>query len=207
MTTPFRTQAGSEELVPGLEVTYDLIICHNDGLVFHDHYISPALRLRMLVQLLTASDVVASAVDATRASEVHEMCRSRSSHWESAPDAVVNAIAKLCRRWGVQVYLSTTKKTTAAPRRLYSVITEYGPGQSVAEHFATRQARRASLIERAETFFDAPDRIPEHALARDERLAALVAMLLTPMTITLTEFALDQTDGVYKPIGPLLPIQ
>lgn len=204
--TAIGTQVDSDELVPGPDTTYDLVICHNDRIVFHDHYTSPAFRLRMCEQLLTASDVVAGVVDAARANEIHELYQSHVSKWETAPDAVVNVISKLCRRWGIQIYMSTTKKKTAAPAVLYSVITQYGPGQTVAEHFPTRQARRASLIERAETFFDAPGHIPERVLSDDHRLAALVATFLMPATVILTESALDEADSVYKPSGRPLRI-
>lgn len=204
--TTIGTQVDSDELVPGPDTTYDLVICHNDRIIFHDHYPSPAFRLRMCEQLLTASDVVAGVVDAARANEIHELYQSHVSQWETASDAVVNAISKLCRRWGVQIYMSTTKKKTAAPAVLYSVVTQYGPGQNVAEHFPTRQARRASLIERAESFFDAPGHIPERVLSDDQRLAALVATFLMPATVILTESALDDADNVYKPSGRPLPI-
>lgn len=200
------TQADSDELAPGPDATYDLVICHEDRIVFHDHYVSPAFRLRMLPQLLTASDVVAEAVDAARANEVHELYQSLSAQWESSPDAVVNAIAKLCRQWGLQIYVSTTKKKTAAPAVLYSVITQYGPGQAVAEHFPTREARRASLIERADTFFRAPGSIPELVLSDEQRLAALVGAFLMPATVLLTESAMDEAAGYYKPSGRPLPI-
>lgn len=204
--TAIGTQVDSDELVPGPDTTYDLVICHNDRIVFHDHYTSPAFRLRMCEQLLTASDVVAGVVDAARANEIHELYQSHVSQWETAPDAVVNVISKLCRRWGIQIYMSTTKKKSAAPAVLYSVITQYGPGQTVAEHFPTGQARRTSLIERAETFFDAPGHIPERVLSDDQRLAALVATFLMPATVVLTESALDDANNVYKPSGRPLPI-
>lgn len=204
--TAIGTQVDSDKLVPGPDTTYDLVICHNDRIVFHDHYTSPAFRLRMCEQLLTASDVVAGVVDAARANEIHELYQSHVSQWETAPDAVVNVISKLCRRWGIQIYMSTTKKKTAAPAVLYSVITQYGPGQTVAEHFPTRQARRTSLIERAETFFDASGHIPERVLSDDHRLAALVATFLMPATVVLTESALDDANNVYKPSGRPLPI-
>ncbi|MFE5864300.1 hypothetical protein [Streptomyces virginiae] len=42
------TQGDSDELVPGPLATYDLIICHQDRIVFHDHYESPEQRLRCL---------------------------------------------------------------------------------------------------------------------------------------------------------------
>ncbi|MCQ6272024.1 hypothetical protein M8J71_16255 [Pseudarthrobacter sp. R1] len=199
-------QAGSEELVPGPDSAYDLVICHDDRIVFHDHYPSPAFRLRMCAQLLTASDVVLGAIDASAANEVHELYQSSSGQWESAPDSVVNAIAKLCRRWGVQVYVSTTRKKTEVPAALYSVITEYGPGQTVAEHFTSREARRASLIERADMFFSSRGSIPERVLADEQRLAALVGAFLMPATVLLTEALLDEADGHYKPSGRPLPI-
>lgn len=203
--TSTRTEIGSEELEPGLEASYDLIICHQDRIIFHDHYASPALRLRMLAQLLTVSDVV----DASRAVEVTELHGSMSEQWNTAPDQVVNAIAKLCRRWGVHVYVSTTRKRSAAPETLYSVVSDYGCGPVIAEHFANRAARQRSLVERADQFFDAPGRIPERVLADDARLAALLSALLMPATVSLTEAALDHADEepLYRPSGTPLPIR
>ncbi|WP_371793114.1 hypothetical protein OG285_32815 [Streptomyces sp. NBC_01471] len=42
------TQGDSDELVCGPPATYDLIICHQDRIVFHDHYDSPQQRPRCL---------------------------------------------------------------------------------------------------------------------------------------------------------------
>ncbi|MEU7318365.1 hypothetical protein [Streptomyces sp. NPDC007083] len=83
--TSIGTQADSDEPASGPDSTYDLIICRDDRIVFHDRYDSPAFRLRMLVQLLTVSDIVASAVNAFRANEIHELHQSRSSQWSTRP--------------------------------------------------------------------------------------------------------------------------
>ncbi|WP_327357849.1 hypothetical protein [Streptomyces sp. NBC_01304] len=61
---------------------------------------------------------------------------------------------------GVQLYASATTKKSTAPKTLFSVITEYGPGETLAEHF-----------------FTAPGRIPEIVLADEQRLAARVTAL------------------------------
>lgn len=103
--------------------------------------------------------------------------------------------------------MSATTKKSAAPKTLYSVITKYGPGQTVAEHFPDPVSRTASLIERAEHFFTVPGHIPEIVLADEQRLAALVATLLMPATVTLTEAVLDEGEGVYRPDSSVLPIR
>lgn len=36
--TAIGTQGDSDELASGPPATYDLIICHQDRIVFHDHY-------------------------------------------------------------------------------------------------------------------------------------------------------------------------
>lgn len=207
--TSMRSHVGSDELAPDPESSYDLIICHDDRIVFHDHYASPALRLRMLAQLLTLSDVVADAVDASRAGDVSRLHESMADQWSTAPDHVANAIAKLCRTWGVNVYVSTTRKRSAAPEAIFSVVTDYGSGQVIAEHFPSSQARRSSLIERADQCFDAPGRIPERVLSDDARLAALLSALLMPASITLTEAVRDDSgDGpLYRPSGTPLSIR
>ncbi|MFJ2420197.1 hypothetical protein [Streptomyces brevispora] len=46
--TALGTQGDSDEPAPGPLATYDLIICHQDRIVFHDHYESPEQRLRCL---------------------------------------------------------------------------------------------------------------------------------------------------------------
>ncbi|WP_424863069.1 hypothetical protein [Streptomyces sp. MMS24-I29] len=185
-----------DELTP--ETTYDLIICNGDRIAFHDHYENPQFRLRMCIKLLTSAGTFAGVIDAARAARVHELYESRTEHWTSAPDSVVDEAAKLCRRWGVQIYVSTTRKKSAAPAVLYSVTTEYGPDQSVAEHFPDRESRTASLIERAEHFFAAPGHIPAIVLSDEQRLAALVTTFLMPATVTLGESVLDETTGIYR---------
>lgn len=53
------TQGDSDKPAPGPHTTYDLIICHEDRIVFHDHYEAPEQRLRMCVGILTNSDALA----------------------------------------------------------------------------------------------------------------------------------------------------
>ncbi|WP_030894302.1 hypothetical protein [Streptomyces sp. NRRL F-5053] len=92
----------------GDEPTYDLVICRDSRFVLHDRYDSPASRLRVLVQLLTTSDVVDGSIDIPRRHEILKLHQSRSAQWNTAPDAVVDAITELCRCWGVQIYRWTT---------------------------------------------------------------------------------------------------
>lgn len=199
------TRVDSDGLAPGPRTTYDLIVCRDDRVVFHDHYATPQQRLSVCIGILTTADTLANTITAERAARIHELHQAHVAQWQADPDAVVNTIAKLCRAWGVQLYVSTTKKRSTAPRALYSVITDYGRGQIVAEHFPDRQARATSLIERAEQFFAAPGYIPDSVLRHERRLAALVATLLMPATVTLTESALDEDNGVYRPTGTPLP--
>lgn len=203
------TSLRTDEVELGTEAAYDLIICHDHRIVFHDHYASPALRLRMLVQLLELSDVVSSAVNGDRVHEIRSLHQSMHEQSAVQPDQVVNAIAKTCRRWGIQIYVSTTRKRSAAPQTLYSVVTDYGSGQIVAEHFADAKSRRASLIERVDQCLDAPGHIPKRALSDDARLAALLSALLLPASVSLTESVLDESgqQPLYRPSGALLPIR
>ncbi|MFG3403766.1 hypothetical protein [Streptomyces sp. NPDC048142] len=103
--------------------------------------------------------------------------------------------------------MSATAKKSAAPKTLYSVITEYGPGQTVAERFPDRMARTASRIERAEHFFTSPGHIPKIVLADEQRLVALVATLLMPATVTLTKSMLNEDEGVYRPDSSVFSIR
>ncbi|WP_326742873.1 MULTISPECIES: hypothetical protein [unclassified Streptomyces] len=199
-------QGNSDELTPSLLTTYDLIICHENRIVFHEHYESPEQRQRACVWVLMESGVLAGIVTSDRSvwiMELHssliEQQQTRPPGDRATPDEIVDALAEACREWDVQLYMSTTAKKSGAPRTLYSVITEYGPGQTVAEHFTDRESRTASLIERAEHFFASPGNIPAVVLSDEQRLAALVATLLMPATVTLTESVLDETEGVYRP--------
>ncbi|MFC9756707.1 hypothetical protein [Streptomyces sp. NPDC056921] len=193
----------SDELAPSPLTTYDLIICHQDRIVFHDYYESTEQRLRMCVWLLMNSDVLAGIITSDRAVWIQEL-HSSYIVWDqtglpelrATSDEIVNALAEVCREWGVHLYMSTTAKRTTAPQTLYSVITDYGPGQTVAEHFTDRGSRTASLIERAEHFFASPGHIPAVVRSDEQRLAALIATFLMPATVTLTESVLDETKDV-----------
>lgn len=85
--------------------------------------------------------------------------------------------------------MSATAKKSAASKTLYSVITEYGPGQTVAEHC-----------------FTSPGYIPKIVLADEQRLAAPVATLLMA-TVALTKSVLNEDEGVYRPDSSVLPIR
>ncbi|MCX5103451.1 hypothetical protein [Streptomyces sp. NBC_00439] len=198
-------QSDSDELTPSPLTTYDLIICHDDRIVFHDHYKSPEERQHVCLWVLMESEVLAGIITGDRSvwiKELHssfiEQQETRPPEGRATPDEIVDALAEVCREWDVQLYMSTTAKKGGAPRMLYSVLTEYRPGQTVAEHFTDRGSRTASLIERAEHFFASPGNIPAVVLSDEQRLAALVATLLMPATVTLTESVLDETENVYR---------
>lgn len=91
-----------------------------------------------------------------------------------------------------------TDPAPLAPVRLFSAITDYGHGHMAAEHYPTAEARRISLAERAETYFSRSGCIPEHVLADERRLAALLSSFLMPAVVSLTESELDGTN--YRPI-------
>jgi hypothetical protein len=206
----------SDELIESRFATYDLIICHDNQIVFRDQYETREKRLSQCIGILTGSDLLTGPITAERASLIHELRDLHVAQGRTDPDRVVNEIAELCRRWGVQVYESTTSrrsyeaiasKRVRAPQVLFSVITEYSPGQTIAEHFPDRESRTASLVDRAEQFFAAPGQIPDLVLSDEQRLAALVATFLTPATIALTESALDEADGVYRPTDIPTPLR
>ncbi|MFJ2420199.1 hypothetical protein [Streptomyces brevispora] len=168
----------------------------------------------MCVGILTDSDVLADIITATRAAQIRDLHNAYITQRQSnlqelcaTPDEAVNALVKLCREWNLQLYASTTAKKSAAPKTLYSVITKYEPGQAVAEHFPDRMARTASLIKRAEHSLTSPGHIPMTVLADEQRLAALVATLLMPATVTLTRSTLNENEGVYRPESSVLPIR
>lgn len=203
--TETSTRTESTEFADPCE-TFDLIVLHRDRIVFHDHYDDPQQRLRMCVSLLTQSDVLPSGtIDSLLAAQILCVANARIADWSTEPDTVLNAVSKLCRSEGVNIYVSTTRKKTAAPAVLYSVVTEYGSGQTIAEHFPTREARRCSLIERADNFFAAAGCIPDLVLADEQRLAALVGTFIMPATVLLTESVL-KASGHYEPLGRQLPI-
>lgn len=188
------------------EATHDLIIFRGDRIVFHDHCDTPRQRLELCVRLLTCAEDFRQ-VDPREVQAV--MHRPR---FDEDPDIVLNEIAKLCRRWDVNIYVSTTRKRPARsaqtqPERLFSVITDYGSGHVISEHFTTRRLRRDELVARAEQFFDGPARLPEAVLTDDNRLAALIAAFLAPATVSLTESVRDPSGSRYMPAGGPLPVR
>ena len=204
--TTVESRDNSDALAGAPDSTYDLIVLHRDRIVFHDHCDSPQQRLRLCIAQLTCADIF-TMVDAY---EVNALVRSMPG---TPPDPVLDAVAQMCRRWGVNIYASTTHKKPAVPSltgppMLYSVITDYGPGvgRTIAEHFLTRDARHASLVQRAETFFPGPGHLPEMVLTNDQRLASLLGAFLLPANITLTEAAWSDSTGMYVPSGCLLPV-
>ncbi|MFB6724916.1 hypothetical protein ACFCV3_32365 [Kribbella sp. NPDC056345] len=200
------------EFIESPHATYDLIICHDNRIIFRGHYETRQKRLDQCIGVLTSSDLLAGTITPERASMIHEL---HHAHASANPDRVINNIAELCRRWDIQVYECTTSRRSyqhpasqhaGAPQVLYSVITVYGPGQTIAEHFPSRESRTASLVDRAEHFFATPGQIPDLVLADEQRLAALVATFLMPATIALTESVLGKADGVYRPTGIASPL-
>ena len=196
----------ADALVDDPGSTYDLIVLHRDRIVFHDHAGSPKERLRMCTALLTGGGTY-PMVDA---GEINTLVRSRPS---APPDLVLDSVAKLCRRWGVNIYASTTHKKPATPllngpAMLFSVITDYGPGagRTIAEHFPSREARHAGLLQRVGTFFPGHGKQPGISSDDEQRLASLLGALLTPANIMLTESAWNETSGMYAPAGRLLRV-
>lgn len=193
------------------DATYDLIILNQGRLAFHDHHDTPQARLDRAVTQLTAVDTF-SVVDGTEVLRIyneHISVRSQGGHTDA--DVVLDSIAKLCRRWQIDIYLSTTHKRAhsshrIAPATLYSVVTEYAPGKLVVEHFPTQKARHTDLIERAGQFIDPSEALPHLVLGDELRLAAFLSSRLTPALITLTESTLDDSDGVYRPVDSQLLI-
>ncbi|QNE18104.1 hypothetical protein F1D05_09650 [Kribbella qitaiheensis] len=213
--TAIDTHSGPDELIERPPATYDLIICCDDQILFRDHYETREKRLSQCVGILTGSDLLTTTITAERASLIHERRDVHATQGSDNPDLVVKEIAELCHRWGVQIYAGTTSKRNrdtagsepgAVPGVLYSVITEYGPGQIAAEHFPDRESRIAGLVDRAEQFFATPGQIPDFVLSDEKRLAALVATFLMPAAISLTESVLDESDGVYRPTGIASPL-
>lgn len=73
---------------------------------------------------------------------------------------------------GCPVHESTTSRRSCetiasnritAPQVLFSVVTKYGSGQTIAEHFPGHDSRSAGLVDRAEQFYAAPGQIPDLA--------------------------------------------
>ncbi len=103
--------------------------------------------------------------------------------------------------------IALTPRNPLAPATLYSVITDYGDGQVIAEHFPNRHARLESLADRAEQFFTRPGCIPQGALGDERWLAGIVAAFLTPATVSLAQSVLDSGTGSYKPSDVSLSVR
>lgn len=200
-----RVDSFSQDAQP-TSLTYDLLILHRERIIFHGYYDSPQERMHMCSSLLTASDVLNTVLNHDHrnelAQQVYALTQSHIAQWSTTPDGLVNAIAKLCRTWGLHIYVSSTeKKSKSEPLSdLYSVVTDYGSGQSVAEHFARREDRRAALLERAGLFMDCLESIPEIVRSDENRLAAFVSTFIMPANVILTHTRWDAASSTYRPV-------
>lgn len=203
---------GPEPPLTAANRSYDLIMCENDRIVYHEPFGSAALRLSTCVGVLTVSDLLSRAITADRAAMIDEVHRDNSSKWTTRPDDVLNAIAKLCRPWGVQVYASAPLRGPAErlvagpPAELYSVVTDYGHGDVMVEHFPDRASRTASLRQRLDQFVGKQDSVPEALRDDDQRLASLVSAFLMTAAVSLAETVFDPAQGFYKPSGSLMRV-
>lgn len=83
----------------------------------------------------------------------------------------------------------------------YSVVTSYGSGQVIAEHFPSPKARSDSLRERAEQ-----GRLAPVAPTADDDALVVILSTSLPVAIHLIQSELDADIGVYRPSGPLFAV-
>ncbi|QXV57399.1 hypothetical protein [Amycolatopsis sp. TNS106] len=195
---PANTESADD--ASGHAVTFDLMICHDDQILFHDHYESREARLSVCLGILTGTHLVSGILGPSGEAAIRDIHDARLTLADSSPDAIVRDIADVCRQSDVRIYTRTKTRTPTAPTRLYSVVTQYRPNHVTAEHFTTRTARHESLLERVSHLHAGAGAPTESALPEEESLAVLLEALLAPARISLTESVLDATDGVYKPI-------
>jgi len=194
-----------------------LIMIDRDRLVSHTVHVSPEVRLQALVTRLTAVDVFARVP----AAMVLAIAGDRSD--AQTADVTANRIAKLARRYQVLVFFTGPEQpgsvptapvrparpessqaantgTGTAPKaeRLFSVITEYCPGQSIVEHFDSRQSRHDSLVERAGHLAAGELDVCLPELSKDDAmLATFIQLGLNASAVTLTDAAWDQSTRSY----------
>ncbi|MFK0244564.1 hypothetical protein ACIQUM_07685 [Amycolatopsis azurea] len=183
----------------GPNTTFDLMICHDDRILFRGHYDSPEGRLRVCVGILTGTHLVSDLLGPGGEAAIRDLYDASTTAGSSS-DASLRDINDVCGRSGVRIYVGTTTTASAVPAVFYSVVTEYLPDHVTAEHFPNGKARHASLLERVSQLHAGAGDLPESVLSDEERLAGLLGALLTPARISLTESVLDATDGVYKPV-------
>lgn len=82
-------QGNSDELTPSLLTTYDLIICHENRIVFHEHYESPEQRQRACVWVLMESGVLAGIVTSDRSVWIMELHSSLIEQQQTRPPETV----------------------------------------------------------------------------------------------------------------------
>jgi len=199
---------GTDTFDDASDAAHDLIILDGDRIVFHDYYRSPTQRMIEALRLVTscfADSIDASTLKAIRRDLPVSQITALTD--DDAADRCLNTLSKLCRTSGVYLYVTTTHRPAAAPIELFTVITDYGSGHVVTEHFTDRQTRRESLLGRAQQFFASPEHIPDRILTDDQRLAAMISTLLTPAQVHLTESVRNERTGVYIPAGGLLPVR
>ncbi|WP_026927426.1 hypothetical protein [Granulicoccus phenolivorans] len=79
------------------------------------------------------------------------------------------------------------RASAAGDPTVFGVVTVYGPCEVVREYFATREARRRSLLERLDTLGCDTEYPDAEAGMYDRRLVARLSSLIAPATVVLTE--------------------
>lgn len=193
------------------DTAHDLIILRADRIVFHDHYASRHERLLAAHHLVTTCEKLSGDLGGHTLAEIDRLTipHPAGSGDDHRADQLIDQLAKLCRAGGVHLYITTTHRpqATVNPAELFTVVTDYGFDNVVTEHFTDRDARRRSLIERAEQFSTSREIIPDLTLVDDRQLTGMISSRLAPAAIHLTESTFNESTGTYAPAGAMLPIR
>lgn len=214
------TPAGPASLPAGAplhphETTFDLIVLRESELLHHSTHTTVRQRLETCAQALQAVQPTETTLGQTVNAVLNALDHEH-------PDTTLAILAQTASEHGLRVHASSplgsqeTSRETEAPAtasdpvqphpRLFSVITEYEPGQIILEHFTSRASRLADLRERVEQFITEPEILPAEVVNDEQRLALLVATLLPAHRVGLAETVWNQRAGHYSPVIGGIPI-
>lgn len=124
-------------------------------------------------------EAVAANHDEVSDSEIEEVLSSYSD--DEADRALIEVIDLFVQQGNDITVTLEELLIDVGPKKVYSVITEYEPGVTVAEHYDTKQQRLTELRERAANIAPIVDYAPDHFDTADEQeCLAVLTTMLTP---------------------------
>lgn len=178
---------------PAAALTLHTALVLDDAAVVLDEiHTDPMQRNQSVLQLLRANhdEVDTQDIDEILAAYQHVLT-----------DDALSEIAALYIDYSVDVYLSE-HTIAAGPQQLFSVLTDYGNGEQIIEHYPTEHARTQSLRERADAISaidPSTGEAPDFSQASAADCVEVLDAMLSPTRghNHLTE-ATVRADGTYR---------